>query len=95
LLIILVSQREDWRDCPDISAPVEPEPEPIGQCHTENRIYDPDLGGCRPPDGVICPAVLTYGDGPCDEYLADRHERFVPGILEWELTQCDIKRCKS
>jgi hypothetical protein len=24
--------------------------------------------------------------------LADRHERIVPGILEWELTQCDINK---
>ena len=24
--------------------------------------------------------------------LADRHERVVPDILEWELTQCDINK---
>jgi hypothetical protein len=25
-------------------------------------------------------------------YIADRHERFVPDILRWELTQCDINK---
>jgi hypothetical protein len=25
-------------------------------------------------------------------FLADTHERIVPGILEWELTQCDINK---
>jgi hypothetical protein len=25
-------------------------------------------------------------------FLADRHERIVPGIMEWELTQCDINK---
>lgn len=25
-------------------------------------------------------------------FLKDRHERIVPGILEWELTQCDINK---
>ena len=25
-------------------------------------------------------------------FLADTHERIIPGILEWELTQCDINK---
>jgi hypothetical protein len=25
-------------------------------------------------------------------FLADKHERIVPGLLEWELTQCDINK---
>lgn len=27
-------------------------------------------------------------------FLADRHERIVPDIMEWELTQCDINKDK-
>lgn len=41
------------------------------RCHTDERVYNEELGGCIPAHGEICLAVVTYGDGPCDEYPAE------------------------
>lgn len=58
------------------SVPPE-EPEPI-ECHTDQRVYDPEIGTCVPFDGRACPAVVTYGDGPCDEYPAEMEPDPLP-----------------
>jgi hypothetical protein len=40
------------------------------KCHTDQRIYNEELGSCIPAHVDVCPAVVTFGDGPCDEYPA-------------------------
>ena len=42
----------------------------------------------------LCRLIALFGQvrDRLVTFLADKHERIVPGILEWELTQCDINK---